>query len=97
MRTMWPLINGGFSLSFQITFILKVEKNHDHIFDISTSRAIDFLLEGERSEEKKKHTQLNNFLTLFSATLASLFCGSRTRACLKSAQSKKMRQDKEHH
>lgn len=43
----------------------------------------------ENWQKRAKH-QLVNFLSLFSARLATLFCGSRTRACLKSANKKKV-------
>lgn len=68
--------------------VVSVRKEPKSYINISTSTAIDFHLEGGR-EGEKKHTQLVNFLTLCSARLAYLFCGSRTRACLKSAEHKK--------
>lgn len=65
--------------------VVSVRTEPKSYINISTSTAIDFHLEGGR----EKRTQLVNFLTLCTARLASLFCGSRTRACLKSAEHKK--------
>lgn len=48
-----------------------------------------FFLMGERGETSELLYQLISFLSLFSARLATLFCGSRTRACLKSAHKEK--------
>lgn len=50
------------------------------------SRAINILQEEEEGQcWKNSLYQLVDFLSLFSARLAVLFCGSRTRACWKSA------------
>lgn len=44
---------------------------------------------GGGGERQVSMCQLISFLSLFSARLATLFCGSRTRACLKSAYTKR--------